>query len=45
VTSGPSILNDAALESVRKWVYEPMRGEDGSPVEARLTVSIKFALS
>lgn len=43
-TSGHAILDTAALRAVRAGRFEPAR-RDGKPVEARLEVPIRFALS
>lgn len=43
VISGPTILRQAALESLRSWKYEPARLQ-GRPVPAPIRVSIKFHL-
>jgi protein TonB len=43
-TSGHAILDTAALRAVRAWRFEPAR-RDGKPVDARLEIPIRFALS
>ena len=42
-TSGHAILDAAALRTVRTWRFDPAR-RDGSPVNARLEIPIRFAL-
>jgi TonB family protein len=43
VISGPAILRPSALESLRRWKYEPSK-LDGEPVEVQMQVTIKFRL-
>jgi len=43
VVSGPSMLRNSALESLRRWKFEPSR-LDGEPVEVQMQVTIKFRL-
>jgi len=43
-TSGHAILDTAALRAVRAWRFEPAQ-RDGKPVDARLEIPIRFALS
>lgn len=43
-TSGHAILDTAALRAVRAWRFEPAR-RDGRPVDARLEIPVRFALS
>jgi len=43
VQEGDPRLAAAALEAVKQWRYEPML-KDGRPVEARLTLTIRFRL-
>ena len=43
-TSGHAILDTVALRAVRGWRFEPAR-RDGAPVDARLEVPVRFALS
>ncbi len=38
------ILNEAAVESVMQWVYEPLM-IDGQPRKAAFTVTVRFELS
>ena len=38
------ILNKAAVEAVKQWVYEPML-KDGKPVPAEFTVAVRFRLN
>lgn len=38
-------LNEAALEAVRQWRYEPAVDEGGSPTEIEMTITINFKLS
>ena len=45
VTSGHPTLAEASLAAVRQWRYEPVLGPDGEPVEATLTVTIRFTLA
>jgi bla regulator protein blaR1 len=42
---GHPTLAEAALAAVRQWRYEPVLGPDKKPVEARLTVTIRFTLA
>jgi protein TonB len=44
VLSGPSMLQQAAIETVRQWKYEPAR-LDGQAVAMHLTVTVKFRLN
>ena len=44
IKSKESLLNEAAMDAVRKWKYEPMVIE-GKPVEAVFTVTISFKLN
>jgi len=41
--SGPPILRQAAINTVRQWKYEPAR-LDGEPVAAHMQVQISFHL-
>src|SRR5215472_11553132 len=41
VLSGPTILQQAAIETVRQWKYEPAR-LDGQAVAMHLSVTVKF---
>jgi TonB family protein len=43
VISGPAMLRPSALESLRRWKYEPSK-LDGEPVEVQMQVTIKFRL-
>jgi protein TonB len=43
VVSGPGLLIGAALESVRKWKYEPTR-LNGEPVSVEMRVQVHFSL-
>ena len=43
-TSGHTLLDIAALRAVRGWRFEPAR-RDGKPVDTRLEIPIRFALS
>jgi len=42
--SGPVLLQQAAIETVRQWKYEPAR-LDGQAVAMHLTVTVKFRLN
>jgi len=44
VLSGPTILQPAAIETVRQWKYEPAR-LDGQAVAMHLSVTVKFRLN
>lgn len=44
VLSGPSMLQQAAIETVRQWRYAPAR-LDGQAVAMHLTVTVKFRLN
>ena len=44
VLSGPVMLQQAAVETVRQWKYEPAR-LDGQAVAMHLTVTVKFRLN
>jgi TonB family protein len=41
--SGPPMLQEAALDAVRQWVYKPYL-RDGSPVEVKTRVHVIFSL-
>lgn len=41
VTSGPAMLQQAALDAVKKWVYKPYI-LDGQPVEVNTTINLIF---
>jgi TonB family protein len=43
VVSGPLMLRSSALDSLKRWKYEPSR-LDGEPVEVQMQVTIKFRL-
>jgi TonB family protein len=43
VISGPALLQQAAVESLLQWKYEPAR-LDRQPVAMHLTVTIKFQI-
>lgn len=42
--SGPQILQQAAIDAVKQWEYEPWI-LDGSPIEVETTLKIPFSLS
>lgn len=44
VISGPVLLRQAAMETVRQWKYEPAR-LDGQAVAMHLSVTVKFRLN
>ncbi len=44
VTSGPAMLQQAALDAVRRWRYRPYT-LDGQPVEVETTVNVVFTLN
>lgn len=44
VISGPVMLQQAAVETVRQWKYEPAR-LDGQAVAMHLTVTVKFRVN
>lgn len=44
VISGPVLLQQAAIETVRQWKYEPAR-LDGQAVAMHLSVTVKFRLN
>jgi TonB family protein len=43
VISGPAMLQQAAMDSLKQWTYHPFE-KDGKPVPASGTVSIEFSL-
>lgn len=43
VVSGPLMLRTSALDSLKRWKYEPS-SLNGEPVEVQLQVTIKFRL-
>jgi TonB family protein len=45
VIKGLEALNQAAIEAVRQWRYEPVTGPDKKPVQAKFTVTVNFKLS
>ncbi|HET8647139.1 MAG TPA: energy transducer TonB, partial [Vicinamibacteria bacterium] len=44
VLRGIPLLNEAALDAVRKWVYSPTL-LNGTPVPVIMTVTVNFTLS
>jgi TonB family protein len=44
VLQGIPELNQAAVDAVGQWRYEPVRGDDGEPVAVNLVVTINFKL-
>jgi len=42
--SGPLLLRQAAVDSVKQWKYSPAQ-EDGKPVPAQVTVNVDFRLN
>ncbi len=42
-TSGHSVLDDAAIEGVKSWVFEPST-QGGKPVDGWATVPMTFTL-
>jgi periplasmic protein TonB len=42
--SGPVALQQAAMDALRQWKYEPAR-LDGQPASTHLTVTMKFHLN
>jgi protein TonB len=44
VISGPVLLQQAAIETVRQWKYEPAR-LDGQAVAMHVAVTVKFRLN
>ena len=44
VISGPVLLQQSAIETVRQWKYEPAR-LDGQAAAMHLTVTVKFRLN
>lgn len=44
VVSGPAMLQQAALDAVKQWRYQPFL-LDGEPVEVETTVNVVFALN
>jgi protein TonB len=43
VVSGPALLQQAAMEALRHWKYEPAQ-LDGKAVPMHLTVTVQFKL-
>jgi protein TonB len=43
VVAGPSLLQQAAMDALRQWKYQPAT-LDGKPVAMHLTVTIQFRL-
>jgi TonB family protein len=43
IVSGPTLLQQPAMEALRRWKYEPAQ-LDGKPVPMHLTVTIQFKL-
>jgi protein TonB len=43
VVSGPAMLQQAALDAVKSWLYRPYL-LDGEPVEVETTVNVVFSL-
>jgi TonB family protein len=43
VVSGPTLLHQAAMDSLKQWKYQPA-SLDGKPVSMHLTVTIQFRL-
>ena len=41
VLSGPALLRDAALQSLKQWKYQPAE-LDGKPTPMHLTVTLQF---
>jgi protein TonB len=44
VVSGPAMLQQAALDAVRRWRYKPVL-LDGVPVDVDTTISVVFSLN
>jgi TonB family protein len=44
VLSGPAMLQQAAIDGVRQWVYKPFQ-VDGEPVEVDMVINVIFTLS
>lgn len=42
-SSGYPLLDDAALDAVKRWTFAPAR-EDGAPIAARVEVPVRFRL-
>jgi protein TonB len=43
VVSGPALLQQAAMDSVKQWVYRPYM-LNGAPVEVETTINVVFNL-
>jgi protein TonB len=43
IVSGPTLLHQAAMDSLRQWKYQPA-SLDGKPVQMHLTVTVQFRL-
>jgi TonB family protein len=43
ILGGPPLLQKAALDAARQWVYEPFL-QDGEPVEAEIELDVEFHL-
>jgi protein TonB len=43
IVSGPVFLQQAAMDSVRKWKYQPAR-LDGQPIAIHINVGVNFSL-
>lgn len=43
VMAGPPMLQPAALDAVRQWIYQPYT-VDGQPIEVEADISVVFAL-
>ena len=42
--SGPVPLQEAAMDALRQWIYEPAR-LNGQPVSTHMAVTVKFRLN
>lgn len=43
-SSGHSCLDSAALQAVKKYIFEPARDSNGKPVEKRIYIPVVFRL-
>ena len=43
IVSGPTLLHQAAMDSLRQWKYQPA-SLDGKPVQMHLTVTVQFRM-